>query len=95
MAAAKHLTGNVEIFNKQEKVTLLVPQCPHGDLYISEYNNPAMWTGGYSWLFPYGVSGPEDDTSKTIIKHWYVGTLAGNQGLSQYSHSHVTDTMFM
>ncbi len=31
------------------------------------------------------------------LKHvnWYVGTGTGNQGSSQYSHSHVTGTMFM
>ncbi len=69
-AAARHLIENAKRNNIKEKVTLV----PHGDVPICEYNNPDMWTGGYPWLFPYGVGGPEDDRKEKLsfdkwIKH--------------------------
>ena len=53
---------------KLQDSTLLYP---HGSQPTVEYNNPQMWTGGYPYLFPYNMGGPEGQHSVPLsLSRW-------------------------
>ncbi len=78
-AAATNLVANMSDANEhglhknklKEHHPDSVTVVPHGPEPVSEYNNPDIWTGGYPWLFPYGLGAPEDDRrDKVSLERW-------------------------
>ena len=48
---------------------------PHGQLPLTDYNNPLLWVGAYSWLFPHGTGGPEIPRTVPVSLKAYVRHL--------------------
>ncbi len=75
--AAKNLMENVndcvpEVNRKSdasENTSVLL--VPHSALPVVEFNNPNLWTGGYPWLFPYGLGGGEEKRKTPLsLRRW-------------------------
>ncbi len=88
VAAAKHLLDDDSDHSPKlpihkNKVNII----PHGSLPVCEYSNPKMWTGGYPWLFPFGMGGPEDERESQLSFHKWMRYLL-NHHFSRFREEH-------